>query len=88
MQQMRSGLEPFFVDKEYGNYVPGDYGVSGNTATIVDFAQSKHFDKNVVAITKLKNALADHGFEKCLGGRARYPPIWAHRERHLQPQSV
>jgi hypothetical protein len=63
MQQMRSGLEPFFVDKEYGNYVPDDYGVSGNTATIVDFAQSQHFDTNVVAITKLKNALADHGFE-------------------------
>ena len=63
MQQMRSGLEPFFVDKDYGDYVPGDYGVSGNTPTIVDFAHSQHFDKNVVAITRLKNALADHGFE-------------------------
>jgi hypothetical protein len=53
VQVMRRGLEPFFADRDYGDYQPD----------VIDFAQSTHFEDNVVAITKLKNALAEHGFE-------------------------
>ena len=52
-QKLADSFGWFLSDRDYGTYTPKH----------IDFTLSQHYDDNVVAMTKLKDALADHGFE-------------------------
>ena len=52
-QQLADSFGWMLADRDYGTYQPEN----------IDFTQSQHYDDNVVAMTKLKDALVEHGFE-------------------------